>query len=460
MSHVSYQSWGRLPGPAQAGVRIAPGDGAARYQPLAEAFARSSTPLLAYGNGRSYGDSCFNNDGPVLDMRGFDRILDFDAMTGELEAEPGILLSAILEATVPQGWFLPVTPGTKFVTLGGAIANDVHGKNHHALSTFGAHVLGFEVLRSDGKKHWCSLTAARDLFSATIGGMGLTGIITRARIKMIPIASADIDQIIDPFASLTEFASLNAERSHTHAYTVAWLDTSARGKARGRGLLISGNHAPGTGRIAPIGSSTPKVGVPFAPPIPAINGLTLKAFNTAYFHANRARAGKRRVPFGGFFYPLDAVAGWNKLYGPKGLYQHQSVVPLNALDTVAALLETAERHGQASFLTVLKTFGDVASPGLLSFPKPGLTLTLDFPNRGERTLKLLDELDALVLAVGGRVNPYKDARMAPETFRAGFPCWRDLEQYRDSKIQSAFWRRVTAGASLASPTPLDVAVPA
>lgn len=448
-SSQPYTSWGRLPGSPQSAIAAEPSGADPGFTALSATLADNRSSLIAYGNGRSYGDSCLNANGPVIDMRALNRVWAFDRVSGIIEAEAGVLLSAILARTMPNGWFLPVTPGTKFVTLGGAVANDVHGKNHHALGAIGCHVMGFELLRSNGTRRWCSPSEDGDLFCATIGGLGLTGLMTRIKLQLIPITSAEIDQIIDPFESLAAFYDLIEARNATHAYTVAWLDTTARNK-RGRGILISGNHAPGNGAIKAPLSSAPRLSVPFTPPVPAINGLTLKAFNSAYYYANRRRAGATRVPFSAFFYPLDAIAGWNRLYGPCGLYQHQSVVPFGARQAVTDLLATCEAHGQASFLTVLKSFGTRPSPGLLSFPRPGFTLTLDFPNRGDRTLRLLEQLDVIVLSAGGSINPYKDARMAPETFQRAFPHWGELEHHRDPALQSSFWRRVTSGARLAS----------
>ncbi|MFM2423054.1 MAG: hypothetical protein RL291_1584 [Pseudomonadota bacterium] len=446
MTPPTYNSWGLVAPIGQTARRLAPD---ASLLPLE---GLGTNGYLPYGNGRSYGDSCLNADGLLLDMRGLKRVLAFDVRDGILEAEAGLLLSDILEFIVPRGWFLPVTPGTRFVTLGGAVANDVHGKNHHARGTIGRFVEGFELWRSDGSTRWCSAKENADLYRATIAGMGLTGVMMRIKLRLIPIESPDIDQTITPFASLGEFGAMVDEKNAKFEYTVAWVDSTARGKNLGRGFLIAGNHAKSDGRRLTVPPAKGWLSVPFTPPIAAINRYSLKAFNTAYHAATRRSAGQRRVPYAPFFYPLDAVSHWNRLYGPRGLLQHQCIVPFKGgIETVTALFDACHKANAASFLTVLKTFGDAPSPGLLSFPRPGYTLTLDFPNQGERTHRLFDELDRIVTAAGGAVNPYKDARMAPETFGASFPNWTALDRLRDPLASSSFWRRVTNGASLASP---------
>ncbi len=397
---------------------------------------------LPFGNGKSYGDSCHNNAGVLLDNRSSGRILEFDAQSGLLRAEAGILLCDILAGVLPCGWFLPVTPGTQFVTLGGAIANDVHGKNHHRAGTFGCHVQQFEIARSDQPLQICSRDKNGDLFSATIGGLGLTGNITWAEISLKKIASADIDQQVIKFARLEEYFALAASADRDNEYSVAWIDSHAKGGQLGRGHLLNGNHAD-NGNFA-YKPAKPLVSVPFTPPIALINGVALQAFNWLYYNRQCQREVKSRPPYGSYFYPLDIIGHWNRLYGPKGLFQHQSIVPVhNAEEVIASLLKTCQQAHQGSFLTVLKRFGNVPSPGLMSFPREGFTLTLDFPDSGAKTLALLDRLDEITIMAGGAVNPYKDARMAPDTFSASFPSWQRLEQMRDPAIMSDFWRRVT-----------------
>lgn len=399
--------------------------------------------LIAYGNGRSYGDSCQNGRGSVVDMRSLNRIRSFDGLTGVIEADAGVLLSDIIAYAAPHGFFPAVVPGTQFVTLGGAIANDIHGKNHHRRGTFGCHVEAFTLLRSDGREYQCSPEKNPHLFRATIGGLGLTGLIVSASVRLMRVPSLDIVETVTPFRGLDEFFDLVAGADLTNEYAVAWIDQLAGGSRFGRGLLLAGNHAEHGSHIAtrPAG----RLSVPFQPPLNVLNRPFLTAFNAAYRWKNGSSSTPRLAGYQKFFFPLDSVRGWNRLYGPRGLFQHQSVVPKAvAREAVPALLNAARRAGQGSFLTVLKRFGAIRSPALLSFPRPGYTLTLDFPNRGEATLKLLGELDRITLEAGGAVNPYKDARMSAETFAASFPDWRQLEAVRDPAFLSDFWAR-TAG---------------
>ncbi len=397
-------------------------------------------PALAQGAGRSYGDSGLIDQGAMIDARGLDRIEAIDA-NGIAVAEAGVSLAALTAQALPRGWFLPVTPGTRFVTLGGALANDVHGKNHHALGTFGRHVEWFDLARSDGRVLRCSPAENAGLYAATIGGMGLTGLVTRMALRMIPVKGPFMRQDTLPFASLDGFFDIAAASDGSHAYTVAWIDSLARGAALGRGVFFRANHADEPGEVTAPARALPFL--PFTPPVSLLNPITLGAFNRLYRFANRRDLRDALVPYQPFFYPLDRVSGWNRAYGLRGLRQHQSVVPKAvAREAVAEMLSATHRAGQASFLTVLKLFGDVASPGLMSFPMPGATLTLDFPHRGARTDALLGELDRIAIAAGGRVNPYKDARMPAATFEASFPHWRDFARHIDPGFSSNFWRRV------------------
>lgn len=407
---------------------------------LLKGRAAQPRALLAYGNGRSYGDSCQNAPGTLIDMRPMDRILSFNAETGMLEAEAGVLLGDIIAHAAPHGFFPAVVPGTQLVTLGGAIANDVHGKNHHRRGTFGCHVEAITLLRSDGRIYRCSAANNARLFDATIGGMGLTGLILTATIRLMRVPSLDIVEKATPFSALGQFFDLAEAADRTDEYVVAWVDQLA---SSGRGILFTGNHAEHGSHMAVRGGGV--LSVPVKPPFTALSRPFLKLFNAAYRWRKGRPARPRQVGYPGFFFPLDGVRDWNRLYGPKGLFQHQSVVPEDvARRTVPALLDAARRTGQGSFLTVLKRFGPIRSPGLLSFPRPGFTLTLDFPNRGARTLALLDELDRITIDAGGAVNPYKDARMSPEVFAASFPGWHGLEALRDPAFMSDFWSR-TAG---------------
>ena len=402
-------------------------------------------PALAYGNGRSYGDSCLNDGGTmILGQQGLDRILAFDRENGLVTCEAGVLLDDLLKLVVPAGWFPMVTPGTCFVTIAGALANDVHGKNHHRAGTFGRHVRAFELVRSDGTRLTCAPDMNSALFAATIGGFGLTGLITQVTLQLMPVASAEMMQEVLHFDGLDRFFEIAAESDATHDYTVAWIDSLASGSNFGRGVFFRANHA-GASAALPI-RPVRSLPFPIKPPIPLINGLSLRIFNLLYRSAQPRTAEPRRIAYRPFFYPLDRVANWNRAYGPRGLRQFQCAVPMaHARAAVETMLRRALAAGEASFLTVLKVFGDRPSPGMMSFPIPGATLTLDFPNRGARTERLLSELDALAIDAGGRVNPYKDARMSPATFEASFPHWRDFAGHIDPGFSSSFWRRVTAG---------------
>ncbi len=438
MAGKRYQSWGRYPKVEQRAIRYCWRDD---HLPLEEIGIRQ---FLPFGNGRSYGDVCLNDGGMLLDCRELNRFIGFDPGTGVLRCEAGVLLAEILRLSMPQGWFLPVTPGTRFVTVGGAIANDVHGKNHHRAGTFGRHVLRFELLRSDGVRRVCSREKNSDYFDASIGGLGLTGVITWAEIQLKAVTSPYIDQEIIRYRSLDEFFALARESDHSHEYTVAWVDCLAKGKELGRGLFMRGNH------VAKIGNKPPKTPTrrftfPLDPPFALINGLTLKLFNTLYYRGQFRDRVRRSVHYESFFYPLDALYAWNRVYGSRGFLQYQCAVPADkAGEAVGEILKQISAVGSGSFLAVLKLFGDRPSPGLLSFPLPGATLALDFPNNGNKTFRLLDRLDAVTRVVGGRVNPSKDARMSAPDFQAGFPAWSGMEAFLDPGISSGFWRRVTA----------------
>ena len=432
-----YQSWGRYPSVQQDALRIY-----WRDEPL-PVEATGNKTLLPLGNGRSYGDVCLNDGGILLDCRSLDRFIHFDVVTGILRCEAGVLLSEILQLAVPKGWFLPVTPGTQFVTVGGAIANDVHGKNHHQGGTFGCHVRCFELLRSEGVRLLCSLEDNADFYKATIGGLGLTGVMTWAEIQMKPISDPFIDQEIIRYQNLGEFFALAHESDQTYEYTAAWIDCLAKGENLGRGLFIRGNHAKSIAGM-PLKTSGKRLTFPLDPPFALINPLTLKLFNSMYYHKQWSDRTAGSLHYEPFFYPLDAVYSWNRVYGSKGFFQYQCAVPTErADDAIRQILERTAKAGVGSFLAVLKLFGDKPSPGLLSFPMPGATLALDFPNNGDTTLHLLDELDEVTRNVGGRVNPSKDARMQPEDFQQNYPHWESMKAFLDPRISSSFWRRVT-----------------
>lgn len=428
----AYPSWGRWPSVSQRALRLNN-----RFAPLPPLDGRA----LPRGNGRSYGDVCLNDGGILLDARGLDRFIAFDADTGLLRCEAGVLLGTILETCTPQGWFLPVVPGTRFVTVGGAIANDVHGKNHHAVGSFGCHVRCFELLRSDGTRRICSSAENAGWFAATIGGLGLTGLITWVELQLRPVPGEWFETETLRFERLDDFFELSETSEGPFEYTVAWVDCTARGATLGRGIFSRGNHAtqPGRTRVPRAG----RLRVPFTPPLSLVNGATLKAFNALYFH--RAPKVLRRTPrhYRPWLFPLDGIRDWNRMYGPRGFLQYQCVLPpSNAREGVRELLDRIATSGTGSFLAVLKQFGSIRSPGLLSFPRRGTTLALDFANRGCDTFELLDRLDDTVAAAGGAVYPAKDARMSSERFRNYFPTWQTLCDFIDPAFSSGFWRRV------------------
>ena len=427
-----YPSWGRWPPASQRALHLAN-----RFAVL----PRLEGHALPRGNGRSYGDVCLDDGGTLLDARGLDRFIAFDPETGVLRCEAGVLLGTILDLFVPCGWFLPVVPGTRFVTVGGAIANDVHGKNHHAVGSLGCHVRCFELLRSDDTRRICSPQENADWFAATLGGLGLTGLITWAELQLRRVPGAWFDTETRRFGHLDDFFELSAHSEHDFEYTVAWVDCTARGNALGRGVFSRGNHS-----AAAAGAKSPREGglrMPITPPFSLVNGLTLHAFNWQHFH--RAPRALQRSPqhHRPWLFPLDGIRDWNRMYGPRGFLQYQCVLPPTAArDGVRELLDRIAASGTGSFLAVLKQFGGIRSPGLLSFPRPGTTLALDFANRGPATFELLDRLDEVVAAAGGAVYPAKDARMSGERFRGYFPAWRQFSEFIDPAFSSGFWRRV------------------
>ncbi|MFZ4538375.1 FAD-binding protein [Propionivibrio sp.] len=423
---MALRSWGQLPAKPALDERW--------WVDRAAALPSIDRSLLAYGNGRSYGDVGLNSGATLLHTRGMDRFIAFDEASGVLSCEAGVLLSEILEVFVPRGWFLPVTPGTRFVTVGGAIANDVHSKNHHGAGTFGCHVRRFELLRSDGSRRICSSGENADWFAATIGGLGLTGLITWVEMELKRISGTGIAVENTRFSGLDEFFALNTIAEARHEYTVAWIDCLA---STPRGIFMGGDHvADGDLALAP----RKPLSFPLTLPFSLINGLSLRAFNQAYYR--RPLAATSVTHYAPFFYPLDGVLHWNRLYGRQGFYQYQLVLPMAAREALVDVLRSISASGQGSFLAVLKTFGERASPGLLSFPMPGVTLALDFPNRGAPTLALFDRLDAIVGAAGGRLYAAKDARMSGEFFRRSYPRLNEFLPFIDPKFSSDFARRV------------------
>lgn len=428
-----FESWGRYP---KLRAEVVPLHWRGDF-PLAPAPA---TPQLPVGLGRSYGDVCLLENGTLLQTSGMDRLLDFDPATGTLRCESGVTLQQILDFAVPRGFFLPVTPGTKYVTVGGAIANDIHGKNHHVAGTFGRHVARFELVRSDGTRLVSSPIENPEWFAATIGGMGLTGLIAWAEIHLRPIVSRKIEYRGDKFHGIDEFFALS--QAAASEYTVAWIDCISTGSNFARGIFMQGDHSETPGPLTRSKEAT--LTFPFDLPDFALNRFSMAAFNSLYFHKQLRRRKTGPVDYEGFFYPLDAVRNWNRIYGRHGLLQFQNVLPYaGGREGMIEILKAITRSGLASFLAVIKFFGDVPSVGMMSFPKPGPMLALDFPIRREVSFELVDRLARITLEHGGRMYSAKDARMTAEQFQAFYPQWQEFSRYVDPGFDSAFWQRVT-----------------
>ncbi len=391
---------------------------------------------IAYGLGRSYGDVCLNPSGRVIRMRGLSQFHSFDPQTGLLTCAAGVTLADISSTFIPRGWRLGVVPGTEQVTVGGAIANDVHGKSHHVHGAFSRQVERFWLQRSDQGLLEVSRESHPELFAATIGGIGLTGIIVAATLRLIPVPGPWIDAETIAFEGVGEFERLSDE-SRDWENSVSWIDCLSGINARG--LFTRGNFVASdrTGKYGPA------VAVPVTLPISAVNGLSVRAFNTLYFEAGKRKLGRAITHYKPFFFPLDAVGDWNRVYGPRGFFQYQSVIPTeNADGATKEMLDVIRASGQGSFLSVLKRFGSLPSEGMLSFPRPGTTLAIDFTNLGVKTRELMDRLDAIVLAAGGRLYLAKDARMSREMFEAGYPRAQEFQQWRDPALASAMSLRL------------------
>jgi FAD/FMN-containing dehydrogenase len=394
---------------------------------------------LPHGMGRSYGDVCLNPGGSLWLTTSLDRFQSFDEKTGRLRVEAGVLLRDIQKAFIPRGWILPVTPGTQMATVGGAIANDVHGKNHHLQGSFGDHVSKIQLARTDGDTQTLSLDENPECFRATLGGLGLTGLITAAEIQLKPVSGPWLESETLPFHGLESFFSFADASEADWEHTVAWIDCLSGINTRGLFMRAKPARAGDKGKLHKKRSRK----IPVVPPVSLVNALTLRPFNEAYFRLGQVNQGSKIVDYIPFFYPLDNLLEWNRMYGPKGFYQYQSVVPREVgLDATKAMLQAITQSGEGSFLAVLKTFGEREAPGLLSFPRPGVTLALDFPNRGDRTHRLFERLDSIVREARGTLYPAKDARMPRDLFEAGYPHLETFSKHRDPGISSAFSRRV------------------
>lgn len=402
--------------------------------------------VLPRGFGRSYGDASLDGVRGVAFTGRLNRMLAFDETTGLLEAEAGLSLGEIAGVFLPRGWFLPVTPGTKFVSLGGAIAGDVHGKNHHVDGSFSRHVEAFELLCPDGQRRLCSRREHARFFFATIGGMGLTGLVTRVQVRLRRVAGPWMRVRHLPARNLEEILGLLTDTGIAEPYSVAWIDCLARNQHLGRSVLMVGDHAEGP-KPAPAVRLSPGLEVPFDLPSWVLNPLAIRAFNEVYFRRQSIRTAPFLSTTDAFFYPLDSLGHWNRMYGRRGFIQYQCVLPeREAPAGIQSLLERISAAGAASFLAVLKRLGPQGE-GLLSFPMPGFTLALDLPFKGAETARLVRDMDAEVLKLGGRLNLCKDSCLAPETFRAMYPAfdqWLEVKQQLDPDwiLQSEMSRRL------------------
>lgn len=408
---------------------------------LRDNFSQLSIPnakknFLPFGMGRSYGDQCLNPHGILLNTTKMDKFICFDRSTGILNCESGVLLKDIQQITIPQGWILPVSPGTELITLGGAIANDVHGKNHCATGTFGHHLISISLLRTTGEIIHCSPHKNIEWFAATVGGIGLTGIILSAEIQLQSVKGPWLETETLAFDAIDDYFQIEKQSETEWSYRVAWIDCI---KSRGRGLFMRANHAD-SNQSLPIKKN---YRINFTPPLSLINKWNLKLINEIYFQKGKSKKTADIQDYQQFFYPLDRIYEWNRLYGPKGFYQYQCAVPEDGSgNVIKEILKTISSTGDGSILAVLKRFGSKESLGMLSFPFPGYTFALDFPNRYSVTGKLFDRLDTIVQQAKGRIYLAKDARMSKNLFEIAYPMHQKFMNYRDPKISSAMSKRL------------------
>lgn len=422
MSRETLYGWGHTTG-SVADV-TSPGDVHA-----IEALFASSREVIARGLGRSYGDAAQLGGGVVMLNRALNGIGAIDEQ-GVVTVGAGVSIDELLQVAIPAGWFVPVTPGTRQVTIGGAVAADVHGKNHHVDGSFAHHVLAMQIVTPTGS-FTISPTNDPDLFWATFGGMGLTGVVTSVTLRMLPIETDQVLVDTDRFANLDDVMSAMASGDDSYRYSVAWVDCMTKGSNMGRAILTRGDHASSDEVEKPSlgGPKSPKLVVPFNAPSGLLNSLSVRAFNEIWFRSAPRHEEREPTSLSTFFHPLDGVRDWNRLYGSRGFVQYQFSVPSSAGDTVVDVIKRLSESGVASFLAVLKRFGP-PNPGPLSFPIAGWTLALDLPVGPTQLPELLDDLDNLVIGAGGRIYFAKDARLNPEKVRAMYP---RLDQFLDVK---------------------------
>jgi len=399
---------------------------------------------LPRGAGRSYGDVCLNDGGMLITTADLDQVVSLEASTGRLAVQAGCTFAQLYRVLMPAGWQLPVVPGTRLLTVGGAIANDIHGKNHHVFGTIGRYVQALTLWRSDGSITRCTPTEQPDLFRATIGGLGLTGLILEVELQLVRIASTALTTQTTKTHSLMDTMDVLRHADREWVHTVAWIDLLCDPPHAGRGQVLVGREAARTHGIKPP-STTP--GLSWLPILgrPLLRPSLVRIGNAVKWGRQRLREERGVMDFASFFHPLDAIDQWSRAYGPSGFLQYQFVVPDEAgYETMVKIMRTLRDHGVPVYLAVLKRFGDLPSPGWLSFPRKGWTLAMDLPfGDGTAARVLRDRCDPIVLDAGGRVYPAKDACLSAATYQAMFPEWERVEQLRDPQVTSSFWRRVT-----------------
>jgi len=408
-----------------------------RGEAIAALKDRDGEPVLGYGLGRSYGDAALVTGGRLVLTTRLDCMLDFDPVTGWLRCEAGVSVEEIINTFLPRGFFPPVVPGTQFVTVGGALASDIHGKNHHVDGAWSDHVRNVELLLGTGEIVVCDAEQNAELFWATAGGQGLTGLILAMDLRLVPVLSPNIEMESIRVNNLDEFFAVSAD-SADFSHTVSWLDTTRRGDAMGRGIFMRGRHA-GQGSEAganPLGALAdllePVADIGFLDSDLLLNRVTMGLFNEAFFRKTPAGVSKATVGYKPFFFPLDVARNWNYVYGPRGFLQYQFVVPKDRdHHAVRAILDLFVSRGFVSFLSVIKEFAERQHPWL-SFPRPGVTVAMDIPFGGQALLDTMDEADAIVAEVGGRIYLGKDARLSRAMFRRMYPDWEAWKAVRDA----------------------------
>jgi len=422
---MELTSWGRHP-------RIAASSSSFETEAELIRTLEKGGDIIARGMGRSYGDSALNSN--VISTARFNKILSFDPSNGLVVCESGVTLAELIEIYLKRGWFLSITPGTRLITVGGAIASDVHGKNHHTAGCFSEYVEWLELMLPDKSIVRCSRKENRELFLATCGGMGLTGIILTAAVSLKRVNSAYIRETVVRCNNLSEiFHLFDVHQSTT--YSVAWIDCAASGKRLGRSVLMAGEHAEAGKLNIPLPRT---LSVPFDLPGFCLNKYSVSIFNRLYFNMSPSYIKDRLILLEPFFYPLDKIGNWNRIYGKKGFTQYQPVIPReSAYEALKEILNRIAKEGLGSFLAVLKLLGP-ENENFISFPTDGYTLALDFKIE-PRLFPFLDELDRIVIDFGGRVYLTKDVRMSKEVFRKGYPGWEQFAEIREKyKMKGKF----------------------